>query len=978
MKKLPIVISIFVIFSFFFFFFSPPSFAVCRSPGYNPGLDPDINLDILGWEEIDGYPGLFDFDHPTDPKAPQLSTLIEGNCTLPVSSVNMVSNTGVPPNVPGDYANLVCLSTLAGKPVLVPNSGYDMGGGCEAVVLYATSDSIVLNYTPDDDIEGPGYTVYLNNFQVDSNLLAYYNERHGSGRAEMPCLSGGEKIGVTSGEICVAIRDTGTFMDPRWLEWWRQCPATALELILKLINICLTGPPLACNPSNSGSPDSRPVPCDACNRTDLLTSSCATTFTVNDEVTYRRGEADFWCPEDNSKPWLERGWGGLVTIDPSNTTIPFVGKKGGEDEQKYLADYFEGTDKYYANYSDTTEAINHEGVFRKIAPLQVQDNLKKQMVYRAIQSKAGKILEGAIHDYLVEYGGESALLSEFADNYPPKDPQERGKWEKETMWGRLWATVPMFSREDTPGQIDPYLGSRPKDTFEILNPEAQIEKVPHVARLYEVSQAINRIILPLIQTGSQAQGKVKNIFTKAEENVLGEKTYLAQAGGSLSVDFSVFLSSKGGNQYDLCWSISGYASGGCEFADWGYCIQPYGFCEPQLERHLFSRNPTITCNMGTAHSIPITANPGDTICATLNITKGVCQGSCCDPDPRPSFTQTSCCKIDEKGIPTCGMGPLPEPPSCGLQPPVPVNPCVKPAITDSNPNDDLCCSPINPINIALNATDQFENTDYIPCGVETVCDPETGICKDACQQKRTHAVNRKVGISLVHPYLSEIWDYTTDVFNGFFNIFRPETVPQFIDLDASSSLFYSYTPGSASPPGGDFYFPYLGGIQLAKEWVMTALNPLPGGVPWPVRVPPQKLDYTIDFRNPSITISEATKNFIINTVLASWPNSKIESHWDYVYNEAVSHGWNPAFVIALWIEESGASGVANAYDLGCLGAPPNNLSAQLDCLFSRPYANESFEEFMCMYSEGEHAPCVFKINPHFPGNLKNWYDRLTQ
>lgn len=229
-------------------FLSPlPSFAVCiMPPGYDPANDLDINLDLSGWEAVPGDPAddQFDFEHPIDPNAPQLSTLIAELCDPEITSVNMISGTDRPPmpDIPPDYANLICLATPAGAPVLVPNSGYDMGGGCEAAVLYATSNSIVLKYTPDDNIVS-GYTVYINNFQVDPGLLAYYNEQQGSGSA--PCLSGGERIGVSSGETCVAIRDTGMFMDPRWQEWWNQCPAIPLDLLLKLIDLC-TGvlPPL--------------------------------------------------------------------------------------------------------------------------------------------------------------------------------------------------------------------------------------------------------------------------------------------------------------------------------------------------------------------------------------------------------------------------------------------------------------------------------------------------------------------------------------------------------------------------------------------------------------------------------------------------------------------------------------------------------------------------------------------------------------
>ena len=109
--------------------------------------------------------------------------------------------------------------------------------------------------------------------------------------------------------------------------------------------------------------------------------------------------------------------------------------------------------------------------------------------------------------------------------------------------------------------------------------------------------------------------------------------------------------------------------------------------------------------------------------------------------------------------------------------------------------------------------------------------------------------------------------------------------------------------------------------------------------------------------------------------MQSWNESLIKDRWDYVYDEAVKKGWNPAFVIALWIEESGASGVP-AYDLGCLGGEANNIESQLNCLFNLSYRNAPFEEFMCIYSDGK-APCDFSVNPNFPGNLGYWYFKIT-
>jgi len=170
---------------------------------------------------------------------------------------------------------------------------------------------------------------------------------------------------------------------------------------------------------------------------------------------------------------------------------------------------------------------------------------------------------------------------------------------------------------------------------------------------------------------------------------------------------------------------------------------------------------------------------------------------------------------------TCGVAP-PAAPTCGLPDPLPVNSCQKEAITDTNPNDDLCCSPIG---IKLSATDQFINEDYIECGVQLSCDRPGVPCHDACEQRRIELVQREVGINLAHPYLYEIWSYSSDSLKGFFNIFRPKTKEEFEPLDAYSAISYGYIPGSAVPAQGKFYFPYLGGVQKAKEWVLKQLNP---------------------------------------------------------------------------------------------------------------------------------------------------------
>src|SRR4030042_4688636 len=183
-----------------------------------------------------------------------------------------------------------------------------------------------------------------------------------------------------------------------------------------VININVPGSPvgslfsfgsLSCTPEDGGDYDSRPVPCDSFHLTDNFCLSCATIFTVHDTVTYERGDGT------NEPPHcVRRKWGGIVTIDPSDTTIPFVGYKGEDDddksdyEQKYLADYFEGTNEYYQNYEQYwLDWINHAGVLRKLTPMTYQDELKKNMVQRAVETIEKNIHEGGVHDYNLNYVG---------------------------------------------------------------------------------------------------------------------------------------------------------------------------------------------------------------------------------------------------------------------------------------------------------------------------------------------------------------------------------------------------------------------------------------------------------------------------------------------------------------------------------------------------------------------------------------------
>jgi len=128
----------------------------------------------------------------------------------------------------------------------------------------------------------------------------------------------------------------------------------------------------------------------------------------------------------------------------------------------------------------------------------------------------------------------------------------------------------------------------------------------------------------------------------------------------------------------------------------------------------------------------------------------------------------------------------------------------------------------------LTAKDVFINENYTECTDYTCGLTGTQLCPDdPCLNKEKRTISRDIGINLLHPYLTEIWDQTGNVdTSGLFNFFRPDLVPEFEEIDASSEIHYSQTGfDSIEPTVGKFYFNYLGGVQLAKDWLIRALTP---------------------------------------------------------------------------------------------------------------------------------------------------------
>jgi hypothetical protein len=197
-------------------------------PSFRPAEQhPDLNLALRGYEVTNAYRGLVDYGGAGDPKAPQLDSLFAAHRVPAFSTTYRVYDWDWGCDCRGDLlelydVTLVGMGTVPGEALHLPDSGYNIGSGYEALVLYAAEERITLKYTREDHVVY-GYTLHLENVCVEPSLLALYRAWNDAGRARLPALRGGQPLGRARGdEIGVAVRDSGTFMDPRTRgDWWQ-------------------------------------------------------------------------------------------------------------------------------------------------------------------------------------------------------------------------------------------------------------------------------------------------------------------------------------------------------------------------------------------------------------------------------------------------------------------------------------------------------------------------------------------------------------------------------------------------------------------------------------------------------------------------------------------------------------------------------------------------------------------------------------
>jgi hypothetical protein len=204
---------------------------IMGSPTDRPAeIHGDLNLALRSYTTTTAALNLLDLNGDVDPDAPQLAGLFAPP-RLPVFvAVYQVYDwdwscgengcRGSPIAQP--EVTLLEVVTTPNEPIYIPSRNAQIyGGGYRAMLLYATASRLTLVYTR-EDTAAIGYVVHLEDIQVDAGLLALYQQENSAGRGRLPALRNGQRVGVASSNTFkVAIRDTGSFMEPRSRkDWW--------------------------------------------------------------------------------------------------------------------------------------------------------------------------------------------------------------------------------------------------------------------------------------------------------------------------------------------------------------------------------------------------------------------------------------------------------------------------------------------------------------------------------------------------------------------------------------------------------------------------------------------------------------------------------------------------------------------------------------------------------------------------------------
>ncbi|MDM8529591.1 hypothetical protein QUF63_00370 [Anaerolineales bacterium HSG25] len=198
----------------------------------------DLNLALRGYVRVEAPLEQVHYNGATAPDPPQLSGLFEPNRHPAIVATYQINHWdwgcssnehGCPSGPIQDWgATLIGVATTSGEAIYIPKRWADIyQGRFKALVLYASERQVTLGYTRQDGVT-LGYVAHIQNICVDPNLLTAYrtqNNEHGwRNGGLLPALTNNQPLGTAlHGELQVAIRDNGSFLDPRSSkDWWQH------------------------------------------------------------------------------------------------------------------------------------------------------------------------------------------------------------------------------------------------------------------------------------------------------------------------------------------------------------------------------------------------------------------------------------------------------------------------------------------------------------------------------------------------------------------------------------------------------------------------------------------------------------------------------------------------------------------------------------------------------------------------------------
>ncbi len=169
----------------------------------------------------------------------------------------------------------------------------------------------------------------------------------------------------------------------------------------------------------------------------------------------------------------------------------------------------------------------------------------------------------------------------------------------------------------------------------------------------------------------------------------------------------------------------------------------------------------------------------------------------------------------------------------------------------------------------------------------------------------------------------------------------------------------------------------------AEAKLITTLGP-GGTLPAPP-IPVPGLYYNIAHKDKDVPIAADRKDLAIFWAKVAWPDTKIEQYWDSIVEQAKQAGVNPALVLAVWIQESGASSptffdgkIPKDSTLECFpgGGKTFPVETSASCIQEKIKQAPDFGIFVQTYC-GLNQPSLCQNNLTFPSDLKRWYETLV-